>query len=223
LIPGSVPDFKQDIKRLLDWYHTQLERLGVKIRLQVEVTPELIKREKPDKVIVATGSTPIVPNVPGNEKPIVTNCIDLLLGKKKAGKSVVMIGGGLVGCETALWLANQGKRVTIVEVLPEIPTGDMSHANQFMLLDLLRDKEVEFMTNTSLEGVTDGGVNVIDKNFTRKTILCDTVALALGLKPERGLYESLRRESIEPYLIGDCKEPHNIMQAIWDGYHIASR
>jgi len=223
LIPGSVPDFKQDIKRLLNWYNTQLERLGVKIRLQVEVTPELIKREKPDKVIVATGSTPIVPNVPGIEKPIVANCIDLLLGKKKAGENVVMIGGGLVGCETALWLANQGKRVTIVEVLPEIATGDMSHANQFMLLDLLRDKEVEFMTNTSLEEVTDEGVNVIDRNFTRKTIPCDTVALALGLTPERGLYESLRGESIEPYLIGDCKEPHNIMQAIWDGYHIASR
>jgi 2-enoate reductase len=161
--------------------------------------------------------------VPGIEKPIVANCIDLLLGRKKAGESVVMIGGGLVGCETALWLANQGKRVTIVEVLPEIAAGDMSHANQFMLLDLLRNKEVEFMTNTSLEAVTDEGVIVIDGNFTRKTIPCDTVALALGLAPERGLYESLRGESIEPYLIGDCKEPHNIMQAIWDGYHIASR
>jgi 2-enoate reductase len=99
----------------------------------------------------------------------------------------------------------------------------MCHANQFMLLDLLRDKKVEFMTNTSLEGVTDEGVNVIDRNFTRKTILCDTVALALGLNPERRLYESLRGESTELYLIGDCKEPHNIMQAIWDGYHIASR
>jgi len=223
LIPGSVPDFKQDINRLLDWYNTQLERVGVKIKLQVEVTPEFIRREKPDKVIVATGSTPIVPDVPGIEKPIVTSCIDLLLGRKKTGEIVVVIGGGLVGCETALWLANQGKRVSIVEILPEIPTGDMCHANQFMLLDLLKNKEVEFMTNTSLEAVMDEGVNVVDRNFTRKTVLCDTVALALGLKPERGLYESLRRECTELYLIGDCKEPHNIMQAIWDGYHIASR
>jgi len=192
LIPGSVPDFKQDIKRLLDWYSNQLEKLGVKIKLRVEVTPELIGKEKPDKVIVATGSTPIVPDVPGIEKPIVASCIDLLLGRKKTGERVVMIGGGLVGCETALWLANQGKKVTIVEILPEMPTGEMCHANQFMLLDLLRDKKVEFMTDTSLEEVVDEGVKVIDRNFNRKTIPCDTVALALGLAPERRLYESLR-------------------------------
>ncbi len=223
LIPGSVPDFKQDIKRLLDWYNIQLEKLGVEIRLQVELTPEFIKAEKPDKVIVATGSTPVVPNIPGVEKPIITTCIDLLLGKKKAGKSVVVIGGGLVGCETALWLANQGKKVSIVEILPEVPTGDMCYANQLMLLDLLKNKKVEFMTNTSLEEVVDEGVKVIDRSFTKKTVRCDTVALALGLKPERELYESLRRECTELYLIGDCREPHNIMQAIWDGYHIAAR
>ena len=223
LIAGSVPDFKQDIGRLLDWYNNQLKRLGVKIRLQVEATPELIKNGKPDKVIVATGSTAIVPDVRGIEKPIATICMDLLLGKKKAGESVVVIGGGLVGCETALWLANQGKRVTIIEALPEMATGRIFYAKRMMLLDLLREKEVEFMPNTTLDEVMDEDVNVVDRNFSRKTIMCDTVALALGLKPERKLYESLRGESFDLYLIGDCKEPRNIMEAIWDGYHVACR
>jgi len=79
------------------------------------------------------------------------------------------------------------------------------------------------MTNTSLKAATDEGVNTIDSNFTIKTMPCDTVALALGLRLERRLYESLRGKVAELHLIGDCKEPRSIMEAIWDGYHIACR
>ena len=223
LIAASVPDFKQDIRRLLNWYNIQLERLGVEIRLQVEATAELIKKENPDKVIVASGSTPIIPNIPGIEKPIVATCIDLFLGKKKAGESIVVRGGGLVGCETALWLARQGKRVTIVTASSEL-AREIFHTKRVMLLDMLRDNKVEIMTNTSLEEVVvDEGAIVIDRDFRKKTVPCDTVALALGLKSNRELYESLRGDITELYLVGDCKEPENIMHAIWDGYHIACR
>lgn len=222
LVAGSVPDFKQDIKRLLDWYTMQLEALGVEIRLRAEVTPELVKKEKPDKVIVATGSTPLVPCVPGIEKPIVASCTDLLLGRKRARESVMVIGSGLVGCETALWLTNQGKKVTIVEVLSEIGTGRMFHANRVMLLDMLREKKVEFMTSTCLEAVREDGV-IVKKDSIRKFVRCDTVALALGLSPERGLYDSLKGEVVELYLIGDCKEPRKIMDAVWEAYHVALR
>lgn len=219
LIAASVPDFKQDMKRLLDWYNTQLKKLEIEIKLNTEVTPELVRKEKPKQVIVATGSTPIIPNIPGIEKPIVATCIDLLLDKKEAGETVVVVGGGLVGCETALWLANQGKRVTIIEMLPEIATG-ICHANRSMLLDMLGEKKVELITNTSMEGVTDTGINVIDRNFRRRVIMCDTVTLALGLESQQELYESLRGESVELYAIGDCKEPRKILHAVWDGYSI---
>lgn len=223
LIAASVPEFKQDIRRLLDWYNKQLKSLGVEIRLQVEVTSELVKRKNPNRVILATGSKPIIPPIPGIEKPMVSTCIDLLSGKKKPKGSVVVIGGGLVGCDTALWLANQGRKVTVIEALPEIATGRIFFANRDMLLDLLREKNVEFVTNASPEEVRDEGVSVIEGNSTRKFIMCDTVALALGLKPEKELYESLRKECTELYMIGDCKEPGKIMDAIWDGYHIACR
>lgn len=222
LIAASVPEFKQDVKRLLDWYTTQVEMLGVKIKLKVEATPELVKEEKADKVIIATGSTPIVPDIPGIDKPIVSTCIDLLTGKRKAGKSVVVIGGGLVGCETALWLTSEGKRVTIVEVLPELATG-IFKANRAMLLDMLAANKVEAMTDTCVEEITADGVNVMDRNSRRKTIMCDTVALAAGLKPNRELYEFLRGDVPEIYIVGDCKEPRKIRHAIWDAFHVAYR
>ena len=96
-------------------------------------------------------------------------------------------------------------------------------ANRVMLLDMLRDKKVELMKNTRLEEITDEGVNVIDTDSREKALLCDTVALALGLGSHRELYESLTRDITELYLVGDAKEPRKIMHALWDGYHVASR
>ena len=220
VIAGSVPDFKLDDRRLLDWYKFQLKKLGVEIKLQVEVTPELTKEEQPDKVIIATGSAPIIPGIPGIDKPKVATCIDLLLGTKEAGERVVVIGGGLVGSETALWLAQQGRKVVVVETLPNMATG-LHHANRLMLLDMLKDRKVECLTNTSLAEVVDDGVIVIDNNDKRKTIPCDTVALAVGLTPRRELYQAVKNEIAELYLVGDCKEPRKIMDAIWDGFDAA--
>jgi 2-enoate reductase len=223
VIAGSVPDFKQDIRRLLVWYRRQLEKLGVEVRLQAEVTAKLIRDEKPDRIIVATGSKPASLRVLGIEKPIVVSSIDLLLGKKEAGKSVAVIGGGLVGCEISLWLANLGKKIKIVELLADMANGSTFYANRDMMLDLLKEKEVEFIINSKLDEVMDEGISIVDKNLTRRTIRCDTVVLASGLEPERELYESLLGEETEFLVIGDCKEPRKIRNAIWDGYHIANQ
>lgn len=219
LIAASVPDFKQEIKMLLDWYKTQLRKLKVEVNLKTEVTPELVKREKPDVVIVATGSTPPVLEIPGINKPTVINCCDLLLGKEKAGDIVVVYGGGLEGCETALWLAKQGKSVTVV-ARHEAMTRGVYEANRNMLLDMLAENKVQILNNTIIQEATKDGVVVIDREFRRKVINCDTVILAIGLKPEKELYESLMVEFAELYEIGDCKEPRKIHHAIWDGYTV---
>jgi 2-enoate reductase len=219
LIEASVPDFKHDIRRLLDWYVRQLEKLGVEIKCRTEATPALIENENPNKILVATGSTPIVPDLRGINNRSVATCVDLLLSRKESGENVLVIGGGLVGCETALWLAHQGKKVSIVEALPELAL-DIHPSNKTMLIEMLRDKGVLCLTCTSLQEVTDDGVILINSGFHQE-VQCDTVALALGLKPNTLLYESLRDKFIETYLIGDCKEPRRILHAIWDGYHIA--
>jgi len=156
------------------------------------------------------------------EKRETATCIDLLLGSKKAGDSVVVVGGGLIGCETALWLAKQGKKVKIVEALPEILSGTpiVWLGNKMMLTDLLVFHKVEIMTQTSVRQVTDRGVVVLDKNFKSKEITADTVAFALGLKPQDHLIETLKGQAPHVFPIGDCKQARDVMNAIWDGYEV---
>ena len=220
LIEAGIPEFKADIKRLLKWYKIQLDKLKVKIKLKTEVTSQLIRDKKPDVLIVAAGSTPIIPKMPGIEKQKVITAIDLLLGKKKSGERVVVLGGGLVGCETALWLAEQGKETTVVEMLPEVATG-ICHANRVMLLDLLAKNEVDVITKMTIQEITDGGVLSIDKDLNKTVIECDTVVLAVGLKPSNEIYNSMDKEISHIYAIGDCKEARKIMDAIWEGYDVS--
>jgi len=219
LIEAGIPNFKKDVVRLLDWYKTQLNKLNVEIKLGTEVTPELVKAKEPDAVIVATGSVPIIPKILGIEREKVTTAVDLLLKNKEAGKTVVVVGGGMIGCEVALWLTEQGKKTTIIEMLSEVAT-EVFHANRKMLLDLLANNKVKIITNTSICEVMDEGIKIINRNFISRIIECDTVVLALGLKPIDGLYDSLSMEFSEIYKIGDCKKPRKILHAIWDGHHI---
>jgi len=220
LIEGSVPAFKSDIKLLNDYYTTQLGKLGIKIELRKEVTPELVQKMKPDVAIIATGSTMIVPEIPGIEKSIVVSAIDLLLGRKKAGERVVIAGGGLIGCETAIYLAQQGKRVTIVEMLEEI-IPDVFEANKQYLFKMLAENGVNVLTNTNLVRVKDDGAVVINQ-FRRyeAKLPADTIVIAMGLKPERGLVKALEGKVKELHTIGDCEGPGRIMDAVWGAFNI---
>jgi len=225
VLTASVPAFKKDEARLLDWYETELDELKIKVNTGKKVTPALLKKEKPDEVIVATGSRPVIPDVPGLTSSIVTTAIDLLLGKKVAGKRVVVIGGGLIGCETALWLAQQGKDVTIVETLKALMRSGspVPRPNMMMLRDLLKFYKVNVLTNTSLCEVTNDGVVVVNQSSEKMTLPADTVVMACGLAPDRELYNSLKDivTKTRLHLIGDASETRNIMHAVWDGFEVA--
>jgi 2-enoate reductase len=219
LIEGSVPPFKHDLELLREYYVTRLEKLGVKTVLGKEVTAKLVREMKPDVVIIATGSTPIMPGIPGIEKDKVVSAIDLLLGRRKAGNRVVVAGGGLVGCETAIYLAQKGKRVTIVEMLEEI-IPDVFEANKQNLLKLLAENGVSVLTNTNLVRVTDKGAAVINQ-FRRyeAELPADTIVMAMGLKPERGLVKALEGKVKELHAIGDCEGAGRIMDAVWGAFN----
>jgi 2-enoate reductase len=224
LIEASMPAFKKDELRLLNWYKNELKNLGVEVHLNQEVTPDLIEDKKPEAVIVSTGSNPIILNVPGITKErIVMTVTDLLLDKKKTGETVVVIGGGRVGCETAIWLAQQGKKVTVVEKLDKLMSTDppIPRMNRMMLLDLLNFYKVNLLMNTSLLEVKDNEVVVINKSFSKNTLKTDTVVLAVGLIPNQDLYRELEGKIHNLYLIGDSREARNIMGAIWDAYEVA--
>ena len=220
LIPASVPHFKQDYMDLINYLSTQIKKLGVTVELEKEATPEIIQEVKPEVVFIATGSTPIVPEIPGVERGKVVTATDLLLGRREAGESVVVVGGGLVGCETALYLAQKGKKVTIVEILDTV-MRDMNNINGEHLLKLLADTNVKILTDTNVLEITDEGIAIADKDGKKSTLEADTVVLALGLKPRGELLEALKDKVPEVYAIGDCVEPRKVLNAIEEGFRTA--
>ncbi len=186
------------------------------------MTPEIVHKNNPDAVIVATGSKYVRLNVPGADRPSVISACDFLAGKAQAGQRVVVVGGGQVGCEMGLWLSQQGKKVTVVEKLDDLLVGrPVPWMNRVMLLDLLKFHKVDVMTNFSLFEVTDKGAVVIHKDSRKETLPADTVIIAVGLESEQGIYHQLQGNLTNLYLIGDAREAKNIMNAIWDAYEVA--
>ncbi|AZV58112.1 FAD-dependent oxidoreductase [Clostridium sp. AWRP] len=222
IIPGSVPDFKVDDRRLIDWYKNEIKGLEVKVNFNTKVTEELVGKEKPDVVIIATGAKEIKINVPGIEKDKVVTAVQLLNGTRKVGNNVLMVGGGLVGCEAALYLAKQGKNVTIVEAKDTILSAGkpIPHMNKIMLIDLLNMYNVKTITSNSLLEVTDKGAVLINDKFEKQEVSADTVAISVGFKSNRELYNKLNGKIADLYLIGDAYQAANIMDAIWSANEI---
>ena len=221
LIPGGAPDFKEDDIALAKWYEYQLKVLNVPIHFNIEATPETVKSEKADVVIVATGSKPKVFSL--GEKRKVFTASDVLLGKADAGNSTIIIGGGLVGCETALWLAQQGKKVTIVEALGKILAinAPLCHANSEMLEALIPYNGIEVLTSSQAVKTTDKGL-LIKTPEGEKELEADSIILCVGYSSENGLYDKIENNVSEIYLIGDANRVANIMYAIWDAYEVAN-
>ena len=221
LIPGGAPDFKEDDIALADWYTNELNRLGVHVHLNTELNEEEIKAMDYDTVILATGSKPKVFSL-GDDSHTYT-AEQVLLKQKDAGKKTVVVGGGLVGCETALWLAQNGIHVTIVEALDEVMAvnGPLCAANKEMLEALLPFNGVEIITGAKVTEFANGEVKVDTKEGS-KTIMSDSVILSVGYKEENTLYNNLQFDIPDLYLLGDAKKVSNIMYAIWDAFEVAN-
>jgi 2-enoate reductase len=220
LIEGSVPPGKHDLELLRAYYAGLMKKLGVKMVLGKEVTPKQVEAAKADVVIVATGSSHHMPNVPGIDGPKVVSAIDLLLGRKKAGKQVVVVGGGSVGCETAIYLSQQGKKVTIVEMLDEM-IPDVFEANKQQLFKMLLENGVSVSTNTKLVRVTGKGA-VVTNQIRRyeATLTADTIVIATGLKPQSALLSALEGKVKELYSVGDCTKAGRVMDAMWGAFNL---
>jgi 2-enoate reductase len=220
---ASIPGFKQDLKRLQFYYETQLKILGVHIMMEKEATIDWIGSQNPDVLMVAVGSRARIPDIPGVDKRHVCTCIDVLLGKRQAGSTPVIVGGGLVGCEVALWLAEKGADVTVVEMLPELMMKSpiVAHMNRVMLLDLLAYNRVSIMCSVQVEAINDDSVIVVDANGEKKDVPTDNVILAAGMTPlNEFYYEALKCNIPEVYNLGDCREVRNIAAAILDGHEV---
>ncbi|MFK4439387.1 FAD-dependent oxidoreductase [Paenibacillus sp. RC21] len=220
LIPGGIPDFKEDDHLLAAWYEGELKDLKVDVRLNTEVNRTTVKEYAADAVIFATGSSPKTFSIGTSTK--VYSAEEVLLGKKDPGASTVIVGGGLVGCETALWLADQGKKVTLVEMQEDILTvgGPLCHANEDMLRDLVAFKDIHLLTNAKIVDANDQEFVLKNKNGEETILKADSAILAVGYTPQQSLYEDIQNDVSEAYLIGDAKQVQNIMYAVWDAYEV---
>jgi len=210
---GSVTKYKKEIITLIEFHKKQVEKAGLRIHLNTEVTPELVKREKPDVIILSTGATPILPNVPGIDRPIVVGLSEVLNGDPPRRRKAVVVGGGATGCEVAHHLAEHGSTVTIVEQLPKIALN-LESITRKVLLKELRDRGVKFLTGRKLSRVEENGVSMTAQDGTESFIETDAVVIAIGNKPDNTLYEQIQSFGIPLYQIGDCLEPRSAKAAI---------
>lgn len=221
LLAAGAPDFKEDDIALINWYKHSLESLGVPIHLNTEVTSDDVLDYDADVVIVATGAVSKI--IPFTDSEHVMTAEDVLMKKREAGEKVVVLGGGLAGCETALWLAKEGKDVTIVEAQDKLLAVNrpLCSANSEMLERLVPFRGIDVKTNALAQDFADG-VFSIKTEAGNEEILCDSVVLSIGFKSDDVLYQSLEEEVDEIYNIGDSREAANAMYAIWDAYEVAN-
>lgn len=221
LIPGGAPDFKEDDLALAHWYEVQLQNLKVPVHFHTCVDRDMVLAGNYDAVIIAAGSRPKVFSLGDDER--VYPAAQVLTGEKDCGDTTVVVGGGLVGCETALWLAEQGKNVTIVEALDRLMAvnGPLCHANKDMLERLLPYHGVKAITSARVTGYR-GGILHASCGGEEREIACDSVILAVGYQEEDSLYRQLEFDVPELYLLGDARKVSNIMYAIWDAFEVAN-
>ncbi len=223
LLAAAVPPGKEKMLWLRDYLETQLTKQGVKIEINREVTPETVINSKPDVVIVSTGAKPKLPDIPGLNRLNTITAFDVLTGNSTIhGQNVVILGGGNIGCETAEFLVQQGHKVTIVEMLPQL-AQDMEPVNRRLLLEALEKEKVTVLTRHKVFEVTDQGVAALDLTSSEKRLIeGDSVVVALGMAPVTDLAEALASTVSEMHVIGDCNEPHTALEAIRDGFLIGS-
>jgi 2-enoate reductase len=220
LIPASVPYFKKDYRTLIDYLSNQIKKLGVTIELEKEATVENVLEMGSDVLFIATGGMPIIPQINGIESSNVITAIDALLGRKEIGHSVVVVGGGLVGCETGVYLAQNGRNVSILEILDQ-PARHISAANRMHLLKLLEEANVRIHTEVMVSEMMHDNLIIRNKQNRSTKLNADTVVIAVGLKPNDFLAKALKEKRGDVYLIGDCVRPRKAMDAIWEGFRIA--
>jgi len=220
---ASIPPFKGEISAFLAWQRHTMERFGVKVIMKTALTAETVKKQKPDAVIVATGSVPTDMPISGLDRPFVVTAQDVLEGKVSVNGKVAVIGGGMIGCETANHLAHHGADPTILEMLCEL-AGEEPLAIKRILFESLREKEVGIHYELTVTGVTEeGSIEALQDGEKRVLGPFDYVVLAGGMRPVNHLMAELAGLAENLQSVGDASGVRTVLEALEEGYEAGLR
>ncbi len=215
---GCLPPHKEDIANLSRSLATRARKAGAEFRLGSKLDVRTVEQEQPDVLVLAVGASPIIPNIPGIRGDNVMSAEDVLTEKKKVQGRIVIIGGGLVGCETAEFLVTKGQGITSVTVLEMMdrlaPTVSSSYRPFF--LGMLKMLGIRLENRTIVEEVTATGVKV-NRQGINEFIEADAVILAAGLQVDPKTVEEFQGKAREVYTVGDCVRPRMIREALEEG------
>ena len=217
-----LPPGKGDLHYLLDYLVAQLRKDGVVVEFGKKATVTAVEEFAPEAVVVAVGSVLFAPDISGIDAENVVNYKQVLTGEKQVGHKVVVMGGGLIGCETADFLAEKGKAVTLAFFEPE-PLIVFRRLRRLMVEALVK-KKVKILSGVKeFKQITQQGIRLIDKEGKEVFLEADNIVLATGSRPNKTLAESLEGRVPGLYEAGDCAEPRRILEAIHEGAEAAFR
>lgn len=220
---ASVPPGKDDYSWVVNWRVKQISRVpNITVKLACNVTHEVVESIAPDVVVIATGSVPAIPNIPGVNGNSVLTAHDVLDGRKVPGNCIAVIGGSATGCETANYLGSIGKKVTLLEAGPSIGAGEEPARKVWMLKSLSR-YGVEIFTGSIVEEISDTGKLLITRNGRQESIgVFDIIVLATGVCCNDLISEKIRETVREIYVVGDAYVmPTNGLDALHHAAQIA--
>ena len=245
----GAPLGKPDFALLGPHYEAALKEAGVEVKPNLTADAALIQNAGPDRVILATGARPSCTPIPGADLDHVCTAWQIIKGERRALKHVVVVGGGAVGVETAIYLARSGalspeqahfmalfeseafetmqtlltrgsRQVTLVEMLPKLGR-DIGRSTRWIAFLLLKRYGIQTMTNTEVRAIEPGRV-LLDSRGERKTIKADSVVLAAGAKPQDSLYEELIKYNIKVDKVGDAALIGDLGAAVKSGYELGN-
>lgn len=228
LIEGSAPSFKSDLRLLMNYQRNRMKKLGVQVVYR-EVAPAELAEGGFQHVVVAIGGAPVPRRFPGSDRAAVVDGCAVLRGDSSAGGRVVVIGGGLVGCEAALHLASHGSSVTVVTRREDFmgEGGDsgigVEASNRAALLEMFDRYQVAVRTGLHVAGFDEDGVSFADAAGRQLRLPADSVVISSGFRAQPEFAEELGRLGIPATSIGDCVQPRKIFDAMLEGYNLGLR
>ena len=215
---AATPDFKSQLRELVEWYRHQMVIHNVDVHLNTEVTEDMPELDEADAIIVATGAVPLMPEIKGIE-----NAVDIITAHenpdKLKGERIVYCGGGLSACDSALEIAMEGKKAVIVEMLDEVAIDD-HFINKAALIPMLKRYGVEIYTGHKVIEITSDGVKALTKDGKEVFIEGDTIVAAFGMKPNNTIAEKIASKyHLKTRVIGDCKRIGKVGNAIREGFY----